>query len=160
MLPRERFRRGLEVGCSTGALAEDLAARCDALVALDASASAVAAATARLGPLAHVDVRRAAVPDQWPEGQADLVVVSEVGYFLSPTGLEGLARRIAASLAPDGVVVLCHWRHPVVGWPLDGPSAHASLGAAGLPPVVADYRDRDVEVLVLASPEALPDPHA
>ncbi len=160
MLPRERFRRGVEVGCSTGALALDLAPRCDSLVALDASPSAVAAAGSRLAGLEHVDVRLASVPDDWPDGAADLVVVSEVGYFLSPAALESLATRIRGSLDPDGVVVLCHWRHPVVGWPLDGPTVHTLLRGADLPPVVAEYADRDVELLVLAHPDQLPDPHA
>lgn len=157
MLPRERFRRAVEVGCSTGALAADLAGRCDDLVALDASPAAVAAARDRLP---GADVRLAQVPDDWPDGEADLVVVSEVGYFLSPHALDGLAARIVATLPPDGVVVLCHWRHRVVGWPLDGPAVHDALRAAGLPPVVAGYRDRDVELLVLAGPAQLPDPHA
>ncbi|MFB9314549.1 class I SAM-dependent DNA methyltransferase [Nocardioides plantarum] len=156
MLPRERFRRTIEVGSSTGALAAVLAERSDDLVALDASPTAVAAARERLP---RADVRLAAVPDEWPEGEADLVVVSEVGYFLSPLALEGLATRILSTLTPDGVVVLCHWRHPVVGWPLDGATVHATLRSAGLPPVVAEYADRDVELLVLADPGLLPDPH-
>ncbi|WP_148613465.1 bifunctional PIG-L family deacetylase/class I SAM-dependent methyltransferase [Nocardioides rubriscoriae] len=160
MLPRERFRRGVEVGCSTGALAADLAARCDSLLALDASPSATTAALARLAGLDHVDVRLGSVPVDWPDGAVDLAVVSEVGYFLSPAALDGLAARLRGSLTPDGVVVLCHWRHPVVGWPLDGPGVHARLRSAGLPPVVAEYADRDVEVLVLADPAQLPDPHA
>ncbi|WP_170219504.1 bifunctional PIG-L family deacetylase/class I SAM-dependent methyltransferase [Nocardioides litoris] len=160
-LPRERFRLAVEVGCSTGALAADLLPRCDRLVALDASPTAVAAARGRLP---GADVRRAAVPQDWPRdvasGSADLVVLSEVGYFLSPAGLDDLAERISSSLAPDGVVVLCHWRHEVVGWPLDGPAVHARLRGPGLPPVVAEYADRDVELLVLADPSQLPDPHA
>ncbi len=55
MLPRASFRRGVELGCSTGALAEDLARRCVELVAIDASATAVAAARDRL---ARVGARR------------------------------------------------------------------------------------------------------
>ena len=39
-----------------------------------------------------------AAPQEWPEGAFDLVVVSEVGYFLSPAGLDGLVGRVAASL--------------------------------------------------------------
>ena len=40
-LPREHYGRALEVGCSVGALAVDLAGRCDALVAVDSSAAAL-----------------------------------------------------------------------------------------------------------------------
>ncbi|WP_134740927.1 bifunctional PIG-L family deacetylase/class I SAM-dependent methyltransferase [Nocardioides sp. 503] len=152
-LPRERFGRGLEVGASRGALARDLATRCDRLLAVEQGAQAAASAGERLVDLGHVEVRRAAVPDEWPEGRFDLVVVSEVGYFLSPLALDGLVERLSSSLTDDGVVVLCHWRHPVEGWVLDGPDVHAVVRAAEasvLPPVAATYVDRDVELLVLA----------
>jgi len=46
----------------------------------------------------------------------------------------------------------------VGGWPLDGADVHRLVAAAGVRPVTAEYRDRDVEVLVLSRPEALPDP--
>jgi len=160
-LPRPRFRHGVEVGGSTGALARDLAARCDRLEVLDASPHAVAAARERLAGLPGVQVRQAAVPGGWPEAPGDgfdLVVLSEVGYFLSPADLDGLVGRVAASLAPDGVLVLAHWRHPVAGWPLDGADVHRRFTDAGLRPVVARYADRDVELLVLAEPSVLPEP--
>ena len=94
----------------------------------------------------------------WPAGAFDLVVVSEVGYFLSPRDLDRLVDRIATTLADDGVVVLCHWRHPVAGWPLDGADVHARFRAPALRPVLAEYRDRDVEILVLAHADQAPDP--
>ncbi len=162
-LPRSRFRHAVEVGGSTGALAEALAERCDDLVVLDASGAAVAAARARLGGLPHVRVEHALVPGQWPaapEGGFDLVVVSEVGYFLSPADLRDLLSRVARDLSPDGVIVLCHWRHEVVGWPLDGPSVHALALAAAPRPLLARYGDRDVELLVLADESCLPEPGA
>jgi protein-L-isoaspartate O-methyltransferase len=153
-LPRDRFARGLEVGASRGALARDLAARCGSLLALEQGAQAAASAREQLADLANVEVSRAAVPDEWPDGTFDLVVVSEVGYFLSPLALDGLVDRLSGALTDDGVVVLCHWRHPVEGWVLDGPDVHAVVRAAAerstLPPVAATYVDRDVELLVLA----------
>jgi len=159
-LPRERFARGLEVGCSTGVLSADLAGRCDALVAVDASPAALDAARRRLDPLPQVTVEQHGVPGSWPEGRFDLVVVSEVGYFLSPVALDHLVQRVRTCLADDGVVVLCHWRHEIAGWPLDGPDVHARFVAAELAPVAATYRDRDVEILVLAGADQLPGPGA
>jgi LmbE family N-acetylglucosaminyl deacetylase/SAM-dependent methyltransferase len=155
-LPRRRFARGLEVGCSTGVLAEALTSRVESLVAIDSSPSAVDLARERLGRTATV--RRMAAPHAWPEGRFDLVVVSEVGYFLSPAELEGLVRRVASSLAVEGVVVLCHWRHPIAGWPLDGAQVHAAFRAGELPPPMATYRDRDVELVVHADRDQWPDP--
>jgi LmbE family N-acetylglucosaminyl deacetylase/SAM-dependent methyltransferase len=159
-LPRPRFRRGLEVGCSRGALAEELAARCEELVAVDSSPTAVEAARARLSGTPSATVANLTVPAAWPEGRFDLVVVSEVGYFLSPGDLEQLIARIRGCLEPDGTVVLCHWRHPVEGWVLDGPDVHDRFRDSALPPEVARYEDRDVEISVLCAPALWPDPTA
>ncbi|WP_457207605.1 PIG-L family deacetylase [Nocardioides sp. P5_C9_2] len=147
-LPRERYDRVLEVGCSVGALAVDLAGRCDALVALDSSAAAVEAARERLAGSDHVDVRRADLPAQWPEGRFDLVSVSEVGYFLSPSALGELVSRALGALEEDGHLLLCHWRHDLVGWPLTGPRVHEVFLATGAR-VLAEHQDPDFVLHVL-----------
>ncbi|WP_140400118.1 PIG-L family deacetylase [Aeromicrobium sp. PE09-221] len=147
-LPRERYGRALEVGCSRGSLSTLLSRRAGRVLAVDASEHAVALARERVP--SSVDVAHLRVPDEWPEDRFDLIVVSELGYFLSPVALERLWVTIAASLEPDGTVVLCHWRGEVRGWPLDGPQVHASAEKSGeLPPVQARYRDDDVEILVM-----------
>ncbi len=151
VLPHARFRRGLELGCSTGALAAVLAARCDELVALDSSPTAVAAARRRLEGLPHVQVARADLPSGWPEGRFDLVVVSELGYFLSPVDLDTLIDRAAASLTPDGHVVLCHWRHEIEGWVLDAAAVRARFRERLGRPELAHYADVDVEISVLGA---------
>lgn len=145
-LPHPRYGRGLEVGGSVGALAADLAERCDELVVVDESAAATAAARASLG---GVRVLRASVPEEWPDGGFDLVVVSEVGYFLSPERLRRLVARTEASLSDDGVVVLCHWRHPVRGWPLDGARVHEIWREESGLPVVATHVEADFRLEVL-----------
>jgi LmbE family N-acetylglucosaminyl deacetylase len=160
MLPRDRFARGLEIGCSVGALTADLAHHCDVLVAVDSSSAAVESARQRLSgdsSSSHVEVRLAEVPADWPEGLFDLVVVSEIGYFLSPRDLDDLVERIRGSLTPDGVLLLCHWRHPVVGWVLDGGRVHTAVERAHLRPVQARYTERDFEALVLCADTAWPD---
>ncbi len=148
-LPRRRFRRALEVGCSIGALTARLADRCDEVLALDESEVAVAAATRRLASTPHAQVGLAHLPEAWPDGRFDLVVVSEVGYFLSPAGLRELVARTEASLTDDGVVVLCHWRHRIVGWPLDGPRVHEIWHRSSRLPVVAEHREPDFLLDVL-----------
>ena len=158
MLPRPTFDRGLEVGCSTGALAERLAERCGDLLAVDSSPAAVASARRRLEHLPHVRVERLQVPSEWPAQPLDLVVVSEMAYFLSPHELQGLVERVQTSLAPDGVVVLCHWRHRIDGWVLDADRVRRAFTADERLPVQATYRDRDVEIVVLSPADVLPDP--
>ena len=56
-LPRERYRSALEVGCSVGALAVDLAGRCDRVLAIDDSATAIDLARRRTAGIAHLEVR-------------------------------------------------------------------------------------------------------
>ena len=156
-LPSPSHDRVLEVGCSTGVLALDLASRCRELVAVDASRAALETAADRLRDVRHARVERHEVPWSWPAGEFDLVVLSEVGYFMSPVALDEAVERIRGCLAPEGCVVLCHWRHEVVGWPLDGPAVHQRFRRAGLRPEIACYRDRDVEILVLAPPACAPE---
>jgi LmbE family N-acetylglucosaminyl deacetylase/protein-L-isoaspartate O-methyltransferase len=156
-LPRDRFRHALEIGCSTGALTAALAARADRVLGVDRSVAALAAARRRLADLPQATVADLDVPHAWPDdGPFDLVVVSEVGYFLSPQALDALVERISTGLARDGVVVLCHWRHPVEGWVTDAADVHRRFHDGPLPPLQAEYRDRDVEIRVHA--EHWPDP--
>jgi len=160
VLPRARFGSGLELGCSTGTLAAALADRCDTLVAVDSSPSAVATARARLAPRTRVSVEQLDLPSQWPDGTFDLVVVSELGYFLSPADLELLVDRAAGSLAVGGVLVLCHWRHPVVGWPLGGPAVHEMFRLRLGIPESGHYEDGDVEISLFCAPTSMPAPTA
>lgn len=150
-LPDEHYGRILEVGCSVGALALDLAQRGDELLAIDASDTAVAAARARTSGLAHVAVRRLDVPSQWPLEAFDLISISEVGYFLSPHGLDEVVALALGSLTPDGHLLLCHWRHQPVGWTLAGPAVHDAFLATGAP-VLVEHHESDFLLHVLGRP--------
>ncbi len=130
-LPRARFRAGLEIGCSTGVLTAELAGRCDRMTGVDVAEAALTAARERLGD--QVELVRLDTPERWPVGQFDLVVLSEVGYYYDADDLEVAISRAVGSLTEDGVLVACHWRHPVAEYPLRGDDVHAALDArAGL----------------------------
>ncbi len=128
-LPDRRFRSALEVGCSIGELTRRLAPRCDRLLGLDLSEAALREAEAACAGLDGVGFRRAAVPADWPDGAFDLVVLSEVLYFLVPDDLAAVAGRCLGSLEPGGVVVLVNWTGPTDD-PLSGDDA-AELFIAG-----------------------------
>ena len=151
-LPRLNYTAGLEVGCSIGTLSAELAQRCTSFLAVDASSAALAHAARRLEHLPAARIRHLTVPQDWPDGRFDLIVVSEVGYYLAPGELAELFERVEAALLPGGTLALCHWRHPISGWELDGDSVHAAarrqLGwaDAGL------YRERDFILEVLVAP--------
>ena len=107
-IPRHRYRRGLEVGCGAGALTARLAARCDVLVAMDCTARALAVARARTSR-ANVVFTEGAAPVTWPAQPPDLVVLSEVLYFLTDDESAGLAARLAQDCAAQCDVVLVNW---------------------------------------------------
>lgn len=149
-LPRARYRRAFEPGCSIGVLSALLASRCDQLVASDPSEAALAAAASRVPE--HVELVRAAVPRQWPAGEFDLVVCSEVGYYLAATDLERLTTRIASSLTPDGHVVAVHWRPQVSDYPGNGELVHRRFTEVFTR--LAHYEDEFVLLDVLGGPSA------
>lgn len=125
-LPDREYREVLEVGTSTGVLSRELAGRASArFVGVDVSEVALARAAERNRDLPHAAFERMTVPAEWPHGTFDLVVVSEVGYYLDPASLTALFDRIAAALAPAGALVLCHWRHTIVDRALTGDDVHA-----------------------------------
>lgn len=129
-LSRARYACALDAGCSNGEFTSQLAARCDRIDAVDLSERAVALARERLADAPHVHVATAALPEVWPQGYFDLIVISELGYFLEGGRLDLLFERARDALLPQGEVVLCHWRRPIAQAPLDGGTVHLRFAAA------------------------------
>src|SRR5258708_36718270 len=112
--PSPRYRFAFEPGCANGELTAELATRCDVLPAADLHETAVRLARERVAGMPQVRVEQRTVPGEWPTGAGpfDLIVISELAYYLGAADLEMLAARIAASLTPDGTLLACHWRRP------------------------------------------------
>jgi LmbE family N-acetylglucosaminyl deacetylase len=108
-LPRERYERALELGCSIGETTAALARRCDEVIAVDHSAAAVESATHRLADVGRATVARMRIPYDWPDGTFDLIVVSEIGYYLAEDQWARAIDRCRSSLREGGQVLLCHW---------------------------------------------------
>lgn len=139
-LPREQYADGLEVGCSVGELTAVLAPRCGHFTAWDASAAAVATAGAR-NP--GVVVERRVVPgDRLPA--VDLLVLSEVLYYLSPADLAALLDQVRTAVRPGGTLLAVHWRHPVADYPQTGDAVHAALRAGLDWPRAAVHEEPDL----------------
>ena len=111
-LPARRFASGLEIGCAFGVLTEQLVERCDRLLALDVSLVAIERARQRLARHPNVTLRVAELPRDWPAGRYDLIVLSEVLYFMSASEIEAVGRAAHASLEPGGVCLLVNWTGP------------------------------------------------
>lgn len=154
-LPSARIGNVLEIGCSTGLVTRELAARADTVVGVDPVEAALRAARARLGGNDRVVLVRGQIPRDWPAGVFDTIVLSEVGYYLSPEDLASTIRRIEGCLAEDGVLVACHWRHPVAEYPLSGDDVHAALRASSRWETVVRHEEADFLLELFAPSPAL-----
>jgi len=156
-LPHARYSRAFEIGCSIGTLTAELADRCDTLVSVDTAAAAVATARTRLIGVSNVELSVMNVPDQWPAGTFDLIVLSEVAYYFDENDLHGLLDVVVASLNPSGLLVACHWRHPVADYPLTGDKAHELIRASAGMVMMAEYVDHDLrlEVFGIEPPQSV-----
>lgn len=123
----------LEVGCGIGALTEHLAPRAAEVVSLDCIPAALQRARGRLRDVAHVTFVEGPAPDAIPEGMVppQVVLLSEVLYFMTPSEIARLARWIDGRTAPDARVILVNWTGPT-GEALTGREA-ADLLRQGLP---------------------------
>jgi SAM-dependent methyltransferase len=139
-LPRGRYRRGFEIGCSIGFLTEMLSARCDALLAIDTSAAAVAEASKRKLP-PSVTLEQRTVPQQWPQGSFDLIVLSEVGYYFDKEDLGRTIALASGALSDGGHLVAVHWRPQVEEYPSDAQAVHTALRSWRELSVLAMYAD-------------------
>jgi LmbE family N-acetylglucosaminyl deacetylase len=156
-LPRRRFRSAFEPGCAHGDLTAALAPRCDALLAGDVSDIPLATARERLADSPQVQLRRLRVPEDWPAGAFDLIVLSEIGYYCSASEWRQVAGQARESLTPDGILVACHWRHPVPESASTGDDVHRVLRRETGLRVLVEHSEPDLRLTVLAGPD-VPNP--
>ena len=147
-LPRRRYRSGYEPGCSIGVLSEALAERCDRLLSTDLMPAAVERARDRVASdrvrFELADVREHRLPDGH-----DLVVLSEVLYYLTEPEVIEIVERVGRRLPADGHVIAAHWRHPVAEHTLAGDRADQLLREHSGLHVLGGYCDADLRLTVL-----------
>jgi len=132
-LPNSTYENVFEIGCSNGILSEKLARRCKKLLAVDASEIAVRNARKRLEAYPSVEVREMTIPDNFPEETFDLILLSEVGYFLNREDLMVARDKMINALLPKGHLLLVHWTPYVEEFPLTGDEVHELfLESAGI----------------------------
>ncbi|WP_322890648.1 MULTISPECIES: class I SAM-dependent methyltransferase [unclassified Yoonia] len=107
-LPRDRYCHALEIGCGNGELARRLALRCDAYTGVDAVDTALASARQAAPSGTFV---KAFLPCELPDGVFDLIVLSEILYFLDEAGLDDLANQLDARW-PDADILAVNWLGP------------------------------------------------
>lgn len=126
-LPDERYGTAVEPACGTGVLTAALADRCDRVLAFDPVPAAVDLARAQTADRPNVSVTRGALPADLPPGPVDLVVFSEILYYLGDADLTTTVDGVVAALRPGGTVVAAHWLPWAPEAPRDGTAAHRFL---------------------------------
>ena len=145
-LPRAKYTSGFEPGCANGELGAALAGRCEHLLCSDGSALAVQAASERLAESSEVEVRQLWLPDQWPDEKFDLIVISELAYYLSDAQLHKLIVCAERSLDTNGTLLACHWRHPIPGCALRGDQIHDALRLRLSVPHISTHLEQDFRI--------------
>lgn len=142
------FERALELGGSIGVFSSLLAPRCRRLDTLDAAPTAVATARKRLAPHAHAGAQLGTIPDDVPDGPYDLIVASEILYYLDNEQLDRTLARLADVLAPGGRLVAVHWCPNGPERPLSAERVHRLLRSLDwLTPVAQSRSEYLLDVL-------------
>jgi predicted TPR repeat methyltransferase len=121
------FSDALELGGSIGVFSELLAPRCMRLTTIDAAPTAVAAARHRLASFPNARAFVGSIPDALPEQEFDLVVASEILYYLSVSELAGTLTGLRSRMVLGGRLVAVHWRPRGRERPLEADLVHRLL---------------------------------
>ncbi|HEX4466553.1 MAG TPA: SAM-dependent methyltransferase [Solirubrobacteraceae bacterium] len=126
-VPEGQISTALELGCSIGVFTEQLATRCERVLAIDFSERALALARDRLDQLDNVELCLASFPEQAPAGPWQLIVCSEVLYYLQPPALDSAIAWLAEQLCRGACVLVVSWRGRGVDEPFLGDDVHDRL---------------------------------
>jgi SAM-dependent methyltransferase len=128
-LPQQSHGLCLEVGCSIGMFTRLLAARCEHVVAIDFSLSALQLAGKHLRGVRNVDLLRASFPEEAPAGSWEVIVCSEILYYLHRPALDEAVGWLKTQLAYGASVLAVSWRGVGRVEPLLGDDVHDRLAA-------------------------------
>ena len=146
ILPQSQYNNAIELGCGNGVLSALLAQRCQVLVSIDGNQRAVQLAKARLAELSHVKVIQGVIPNDlltlkdavleaYPltdgtstnKSPFDLIVISEILYYLSSNDIDTVIAWIQQNLAIGGTLLCCHWCYAIEGFAMTGETVHQRL---------------------------------
>ena len=121
------FRQALELGASIGVFSAALASRCVRLTTIDAAPTAVELARQRLADQPRVRLLTGVIPNAIPNGPFDLVVASEILYYLTVAELDVTIDRLCEQMEPAARLVSVHWRPDGPERPQTTDAVHATL---------------------------------
>jgi 2-polyprenyl-3-methyl-5-hydroxy-6-metoxy-1,4-benzoquinol methylase len=109
MLPPVRIKRALELACAEGHFTAQLAPRVNTLIAADVSQVALDRAAHRCAGMNNVCFQRTDFINDTIPGRFELIVCSEVLYFVDGlNNLEIVARKLAKAILPGGYLLTAH----------------------------------------------------
>lgn len=127
VLPKERYERAFEIGCSIGVMTALLAPRCDALLAADHSSVALTYAEKRCEAFKNITFACMSIPSDFPSEAFDLILLSEVGFYWSREDLAVARAHILHRLRSQGHLLLVHWTVPCKEHPLTADEVHEAF---------------------------------
>jgi trans-aconitate methyltransferase len=119
----------IELGSSIGVFSALLAPRCRSLVTVDSAPTAVAQARCRLAGRESVTTVLGTIPEAIPRRGYDLVVASEVLYYLDDPQLDEALAVLRECTLPGARWVAVHWRPTGPDRPLSADQVHERLRA-------------------------------
>jgi SAM-dependent methyltransferase len=108
-LPKVKFKNAFEIACAIGVLTEKLAPKCERLLSVDYSEPGLAEARKRCSHLPQVRFEQMQIPQQFPTEKFDLILFSEVGFFLTIPDLLETKQKIIDALVPGGYLLMVHF---------------------------------------------------
>lgn len=157
-MPRQHYRHAFEPGCSIGVLTALLTERCASVTATDVAPAALQSAEQRLDGIGRRDqvaFLQQSLDEPWPPGPFDLMVLSEVGYYLAPEVLRSTLDRECPRLAAGATVVAAHWRHRVDDYLMTGDRVNEIVAETAGLHSIAVYRDADVTIDVFDTADSV-----
>jgi 2-polyprenyl-3-methyl-5-hydroxy-6-metoxy-1,4-benzoquinol methylase len=101
-----------------------LAARCAKLLAVDISEKPLEIAKKRCGNQPQVTFKALDISKEFPGDTYDLIIISEVGYYLTEEKLLELYENCQKNSSNNGQILLVHWTGFVEEYPLSGREVH------------------------------------
>ena len=123
------FIRALELGSSIGVFSALLAPRCETLVTIDSAPTAVGTARRRLAGKSNVETILGSIPVAIPRCRYDLIVASEILYYLDGPRLRDTFRTLRDCSGSGARWVAVHWRPGGPDRPFDAEEIHSRLRA-------------------------------
>ncbi len=109
MIPERSSARVLELGCAEGLFTKMLSDKAGAILAVDISKRALERATVRCAGLESVKFKQHDIAQGIPVGEFDLIICSEILYYLRDRfAVEAFAGQIAQILPPGGHLLMTH----------------------------------------------------